>query len=345
MNDRGYLYKRASDSWTRLLNPAYALASTTGAAVSKLPQLASDPHVNVGLWNALVTMGALGTIGTGLKLGSAWSQSRRFEKKKRDALIGKLNAIVPIMRPDLNLNDSDEVERRREEEVDSLTKKANDDDMSAGERLMRNIVVGALPVGAAVGGMYLGSKLTDDAISNMRKTKLKKDIQDRRNQLNAIYAEMVALARNPEAKTLPYMEKKYQLENKEPALLEDTGAQERDALLSKVANAYTKIRDATMPAMNTVQNFIDRPRVSATDTGRSPFNTLVDLPLVTAALTGILAAGASKVYFDRRDAQRKRVKLLEDKVLASNLTHQLPQLVLQGDNPEDYKLSQAETAK
>ena len=127
-------------------------------------KLSKDPRVNLAVWNALFSGGAMLGLGALIKHISSQRQNEKFDKKRQEAIESKLNGIVPFTEPDSSLRDTKAREKRRTRE---LEKNAN-----ALKNAVTNATLGLIPIAAAAGGLYAVARAVNGSVRGDREAKL-----------------------------------------------------------------------------------------------------------------------------------------------------------------------------
>ena len=251
-------------------------------------KLSKDPRVNLAVWNALFSGGAMLGLGALIKHISSQRQNEKFDKKQQEAIESKLNGIVPFTEPDSSLRDTKAREKRRTRE---LEKNAN-----ALKNAVTNATLGLIPIAAAAGGLYAGARAVNDSVKEDREEKLKKEIAELQNKLDKLYNDRIVLN-----------EKRREL--RKSAGLGDW--------IDSTGGFLNDITDTVFGRSNP-----DSPK-------QGMANTILSLPFLTAGAVGLLGTYTAKRYFDKRDADRAKLKMLERKVLPADLVGTPPVIIME----------------
>lgn len=251
-------------------------------------KLSKDPRVNLAVWNALFSGGAMLGLGALIKHMSAQKQNEKFDKKQKEAIESKLNGIVPFTEPDSSMRDTEAREKRRTREI-----KKN---ASVLDSAVKNAVLGLIPITAAAGGLYAGARAVNDSIKEDREEALKKEIAQLQNKLDKLYNDRIVLN-----------EKRRQL--RKSAGLGDW--------IDSTGGFLNDITDTVFGRSNP-----DSPK-------QGMASTIMSLPFLSAGAVGLLGTYAAKRYFDKRDADRAKLKMLEKKMLPADLIGTPPVIIME----------------
>ena len=86
--------------------------------------------------------------------------------------------------------------------------------------------------------------------------------------------------------------------------------------------------DDDIGVMAGLKNFVFGTEDPYSD-NRSAFKKMVSWPFITAGITGLLSTYAAKRYFDKRDADRAKLKMLEKKILPADLVGTPPVIIME----------------
>ena len=162
--------------------------------------------------------------------------------------------------------------------------------------VVTNAALGLVPIVAAAGGLYAGARSVNDSVKEDREEKLKKEIAELQNKLDKLYNDRIVL-------------------------------NEKRRELRKAAGLGDWI-DSTGGFLNDVTDSVfgrDNPDSAKQGMGK----TLLTLPFLTAGAVGLLGTYASKRYFDKRDADRAKLKMLEKKMLPADLVGTPPVIIME----------------
>lgn len=291
------MYKQAKFGVGDALSLMNPFASAMNADPETPMRLAQNPVVNRAIWNVLFSGGAMLAAGAGLKYLTSRVQDKHLDKKQQEAVDAKLNGIVPVTEPDSDLEDTEEREKRKKKEIPVKKKaSAEQEDPSVGGtfgRMAGTALLNSLPVLAAGGALYAGSKMVSDVKKEDRTAALQKEIAELQNKLDSLYSQRLAL-------------------------------REERRKLQKQASIFDSISDFVYGS--------DDPESAK----RSTLIAGMELPIVSAALASALAGYGAYKYFSKRDKDRAKVKMLEKRILPTDLVGTPPTIVM--ETGEDGKL-------
>ena len=248
-------------------------------------RLSNDPHVNRAVWNALFSGGAMLGLGALIKHISSQKQNEKFDEKQKEAVESKLNGIVPVTEPDSSMKDTEKREERRTRELKK----------NAASPLV-NAALGLVPIAAAAGGIYAGSRAVNDSVKEEREENLKKEIAQLQNKLDKLYNDRIIL--NEKRKEL-----------------------RKNASVGEWA-------DNVGGYLNGVSDFVFG-RSNPDSAKRGVLQTVLTLPFLTAGAVGLLGTYAAKRYFDKRDADRAKLKMMQEKMLPADLIGAPPVIIME----------------
>lgn len=162
--------------------------------------------------------------------------------------------------------------------------------------LLTDAALGLVPIAAAAGGLYAGARAVNDSVKEDREASLKKEIAELQNKLDKLYNDRIVL--NEKRKEL-----------RKTAGLGD--------FVDKAGGFFNDLSDSIFGRENP-----DSPK-------RGMASTILSLPFLTAGAVGLLGTYASKRYFDKRDADRAKLKMLERKVLPADLIGTPPVIIME----------------
>ena len=162
--------------------------------------------------------------------------------------------------------------------------------------MLTDAALGLVPIAAAAGGLYAGARAVNDSVKEDREAALKKEIAQLQNKLDKLYNDRIVL--NEKRKEL-----------RKTAGLGD--------LVDKAGGFLNDFSDSIFGRENP-----DSPK-------RGMASTILSLPFLTAGAVGLLGTYASKRYFDKRDADRAKLKMLERKVLPADLIGTPPFIIME----------------
>lgn len=162
--------------------------------------------------------------------------------------------------------------------------------------ILTDAALGLVPIAAAAGGLYAGARAVNDSVKEDREAALKKEIAQLQNKLDKLYNDRIVL--NEKRKEL-----------RKTAGLGD--------LVDKAGGFLNDFSDTVFGRENP-----DSPK-------RGMASTILSLPFLTAGAVGLLGTYASKRYFDKRDADRAKLKMLERKVLPADLIGTPPVIIME----------------
>lgn len=184
-----------------------------------------------------------------------------------------------------------DTKKREERRTRELEKNAN-----ALTDAFTSATLGLIPIAAAAGGVYAGARAVNDSVKEDRETALKKEIAQLQNKLDKLYNDRIVL--NEKRKEL-----------RKAAGLGD--------LVDKAGGFLNDLSDTVFGRENP-----DSPK-------RGMASTILSLPFLTAGTVGLLGTYAAKRYFDNRDADRAKLKMLERKVLPADLVGTPPVIIME----------------
>lgn len=162
--------------------------------------------------------------------------------------------------------------------------------------MLTDAALGLVPIAAAAGGLYAGARAVNDSVKEDREAALKKEIAQLQNKLDKLYNDRIVL--NEKRKEL-----------RKTADLGD--------FVDKAGEYLNDFSDSIFGRENP-----DSPK-------RGMASTILSLPFLTAGAVGLLGTYASKRYFDKRDADRAKLKMLERKVLPADLVGTPPVIIME----------------
>lgn len=162
--------------------------------------------------------------------------------------------------------------------------------------LLADATLGLVPIAAAAGGLYAGARAVNDSVKEDREEALKKEIAQLQNKLDKLYNDRIVL--NEKRKEL-----------RKAAGLGD--------FVDKAGGFLNDLSDSIFGRENP-----DSPK-------RGMGRTILSLPFLTAGAVGLLGTYASKRYFDKRDADRAKLKMLERKILPADLIGTPPVIIME----------------
>lgn len=184
-----------------------------------------------------------------------------------------------------------DTKKREERRTRELEKNAN-----VLTNALTSATLGLVPIAAAAGGLYAGARAVNDSVKEDRESALKKEIAELQNKLDKLYNDRIVL--NEKRKEL-----------RKTAGLGD--------FVDKAGGFLNDFSDTIFGRENP-----DSPK-------RGMANTILSLPFLTAGAVGLLGTYASKRYFDKRDADRAKLKMLERKVLPADLIGTPPVIIME----------------
>ena len=274
-----------------LMNP---FATAAGSSPNTPIRLAKDPRVNQAIWNALFAGGGMLATGALIKHLSARKQDEKFDKKQREAIESKVTGIMPSESGEKSDKDqvADNERRNRKEPAASANGTVKKKANSPVSGIVKSTLLGMVPVAAAGGGLYLGAKMLSDDKKTEREEQLKKEIAQLSTKLDKLYNDRLML-------------------------------NEKRRALKKSASD-----DDDIGMMAGLKNFLFGTEDPYSD-NRSAFKKMVSWPFITAGITGLLSTYAAKRYFDKRDADRAKLKMLEKKMLPADLVGTPPVIIME----------------
>lgn len=162
--------------------------------------------------------------------------------------------------------------------------------------LLTDAALGLVPIAAAAGGLYAGARAVNDSVKEDREASLKKEIAELQNKLDKLYNDRIVL--NEKRKEL-----------RKTAGLGD--------FVDKAGGFLNDLSDSIFGRENP-----DSPK-------RGTARTILSLPFLTAGAVGLLGTYASKRYFDKRDADRAKLKMLQRKILPADLIGTPPVIIME----------------
>lgn len=184
-----------------------------------------------------------------------------------------------------------DTKKREERRTRELEKNAN-----VLENAVTNATLGLIPIAAAAGGLYAGARAVNDSVKEDREEKLKKEIAELQNKLDKLYNDRIVL-------------------------------NEKRRELRKAAGLGDWI-DSTGGFLNDVTDTVfGRENPDSPKQGMA--RTILSLPFLTAGAVGLLGTYTAKRYFDKRDADRAKLKMLEKKMLPADLVGTPPVIIME----------------
>lgn len=180
---------------------------------------------------------------------------------------------------------------REKRRTRELEKNAN-----AIKNAVSNAVLGLVPIAAAAGGLYAGARAVNDSVKEDREEALKKEIAQLQNKLDKLYNDRIVL--NEKRKEL-----------RKNAGLGDWA--------DSVGGYLNDFSDTLFGRDNP-----DSPK-------RGMAGTIISLPFLTAGAVGLLGTYTAKRYFDKRDADRAKLKMLQKKMLPADLIGTPPVIIME----------------
>ena len=187
-----------STALSQLLKTAIPWAAATDDLdVSKLPTLSNDDRTNAMLWNTIGTGTATAGVVVLAKILANKRHRRKWEKKNKEIVESKLNALHPITAPNYE-KDLSSVTDVRNIGLDDLTKQANAQYEGRGllDLIKDNaevIIKGALPVGAAITAAAVTPSIIDKILEKREGKRIDAENLEKRNQLAALQAKLIDL--------------------------------------------------------------------------------------------------------------------------------------------------------
>lgn len=170
-----------------------------------------------------------------------------------------------------------------------VTKKATEDDGVLLGGTVKNALLSALPIAAAGGALFAGSQLVDKAKKEDREATLKREVAQLQNKLDSLYSQRLALS-------------------------------EQRRALKKQASVAELLQGLKTRIFGS-----DDPESAR----RSDITATFELPFVSAALASALAGYAGYKYFSKHDKDRAKVKMLEERILPTDLVGTPPTIVME----------------
>ena len=225
---------------------------------------------------------------------SARKQDEKFDKKQREAIESKVTGIMPSESGEKSDKEQavDNERRNRKEPAASANGTVKKKANSPISGIVKSTLLGMVPVAAAGGGLYLGAKLLSDDKKTEREEQLKKEIAELSTKLDKLYNDRLML-------------------------------NEKRRALKKSASD-----DDDIGMLAGLKNFVFGTEDPYSD-NRSAFKKMVSWPFITAGITGLLSTYAAKRYFDKRDADRAKLKMLEKKILPADLVGTPPVIIME----------------
>lgn len=184
-----------------------------------------------------------------------------------------------------------DTKKREERRTREIKKNANEL-----TNAVTNATLGLIPIAAAAGGLYAGARAVNDSVKEDREAALKKEIAQLQNKLDKLYNDRIVL--NEKRKEL-----------RKTADLGD--------FVDKAGEYLNDFSDSIFGRENP-----DSPKQGL---GR----TILSLPFLTAGAVGLLGTYTAKRYFDKRDADRAKLKMLEKKMLPADLVGTPPVIIME----------------
>ena len=161
---------------------------------------------------------------------------------------------------------------------------------------VKNAVLGLIPITAAAGGLYAGARAVNDSIKEDREDALKKEIAQLQNKLDKLYNDRLVL------------------NEKRRALRKNAGLGDWADSVGGYLNDFSDVLFG---------------RSNPESPKRGMANTVMSLPFLLAGSVGLLGTYAAKRYFDKRDADRAKLKMLEKKMLPADLVGTPPVIIME----------------
>lgn len=229
-----------------------------------------------------------------IKYLTSRKQDEEFDKKQREAIESKVNGIMPTESGEKAGKSQETADERRNKKEQSAPVNGTVKKKANGPTadIVKSTLLGMVPVAAAGGGLYLGAKMLSDKKQTEREEQLKKEIEQLRTKLDKLYNDRLML-------------------------------NEKRRALKKSASD-----DDGIGTMAGLKNFLFGTEDPYSD-NRSAFRKMVSWPFITAGVTGLLSTYAAKRYFDKRDKDRAKLKMLERKVLPADLVGTPPVIIME----------------
>lgn len=157
-------------------------------------------------------------------------------------------------------------------------------------------LLAAVPIAAAGGALYAGSAYVGNKQRKEREAKLKNEIAQLQNKLDSLYSERLAL-------------------------------REQRRAMQKAASDESWYQR--------LGRWLGKPFGQENDEA-SVLSRVGKVPITTAAVASLLAGYGAYKYFSKRDEDRAKVKMLENRILPSDLVGTPPTIIMETD--KDGKL-------
>ena len=184
-----------------------------------------------------------------------------------------------------------DTKKREERRTREIKKNANEL-----TNALTNATLGLIPIAAAAGGLYAGARAVNDSVKEDREAALKKEIAQLQNKLDKLYNDRIVL--NEKRKEL-----------RKSAGIGDW--------IDSAGGFLNDFSDTVFGRENP-----DSPK-------QGMARTILSLPFLTAGAVGLLGTYTAKRYFDKRDADRAKLKMLERKVLPADLIGTPPVIIME----------------
>jgi hypothetical protein len=165
--------------------------------VDLLPQLSKDETTNKMIYNAMVAGGTTMAITAILKALSHKINARKWDKKNKQIVTDKLNALYPITAPNYD-KDVTTTTAIRKIGLNDLAKNASDSKESPG--FLQNLadgwettLKGSVPLLTAMTAAVVTPSLIKDRLVDKDEEELNAQIQTKRNELDALRAKLIDL--------------------------------------------------------------------------------------------------------------------------------------------------------
>jgi hypothetical protein len=164
--------------------------------VDLLPQLSKDEGTNKMIYNAVVAGGATMVVTAILKALSHKINARKWDKKNKQIISDKLNALYPITAPNYDKDVTTTTEVRKIGLTDLIKNAAGGGkpdfwkDLKEG---FESTFKGSVPLLTAMTAAVVTPSLVKDRLEDKDETDLDAQIQAKRNELDALRAKLIDL--------------------------------------------------------------------------------------------------------------------------------------------------------
>jgi hypothetical protein len=167
------------------LNPlAYA---TDTLKTSLLPKLSDNKDVNDMLYNTIGTTISGDTLAFLVIAANHRLRKRKWEKKSKEITKSKLNTLHPISTPNYDPSNVGDIRRVRNLGMDGLEKSATD------RGFWNKVLIGSVPMVTLTTLTALAPKYLNKVLSDTDKGDLDRQIEEKRNILEALHAKAIDL--------------------------------------------------------------------------------------------------------------------------------------------------------